>query len=214
VSALIFADRPARSIAVHAIDRTTIIARTGQTELDLPNQRVGVSRIALVNRLIVRIVSVIERIIPVGTVVPVVWIRIVKERISKIVKEEKPILEVAMAETIAAKATAVKAAAKGAATKTTVTEAGATKAASTTEPAVTATTAARHHVRACKSANCNDNCNKFFVVHFVNSTSATRFLFHLLLRESLVDRISSLQKLARRAQREITFWEYNSANSV
>src|SRR5213592_1805768 len=76
-----------------------IIACTSQTALDLPNQRVGVSRPAWVTWLIVRIVSVIVivRIIAVG-IVPVVWIRIVKERTSKIAKEEESIVEVAMVE--------------------------------------------------------------------------------------------------------------------
>src|SRR5438552_12780544 len=46
----------------------------------------------------VRIVSVIVRIIAVW-IVPVVWIRIVKERTSKIAKEEERIIEVAMVET-------------------------------------------------------------------------------------------------------------------
>ncbi len=74
-----------------------IIACTSQTALDLPNQRVGVSRTASITWLIVRIVSVIVRIITVW-IVPVVWIRIVKERVSKIAKEEESIVEVAMVE--------------------------------------------------------------------------------------------------------------------
>src|SRR5438128_6588873 len=75
-----------------------IIAGTSQTALDLPNQRVRVSRPASITWLIVRIVSVIVRIIAVW-IVPVVWIRIVKERTSKIAKEEERIIEVAMVET-------------------------------------------------------------------------------------------------------------------
>src|ERR1700736_6243020 len=143
VNALIFADRSPRCSATHAINRTMVIAFPSETELDLPNQSAGVNRPAWVNRLIVRIVrtvSVIVRIIAVG-IVPIVWIRIVKERVPEIVKEKSPV-EVAMAESISAKATAVKAAAK-----TATIEATATKAASSTEAAATTTaTAARHHV--------------------------------------------------------------------
>jgi|SRR5438876_6158642 len=149
VSALIFADRSPCSASAYAIDRPMIISCTSQTELDLPNQRVGISRTALVNRLIGRVISVVIRIIV---------IRVVKERMPKIAKEEEPIVEASMVEPIAAKATAkaatVKtastggaAAVKAAATKPAVkpsssTEAAATKAAPVTTPA----TAVRHHV--------------------------------------------------------------------
>src|SRR5437016_14631635 len=100
-----------------------IVACPSQTELDLSNQRVAVCGTALVTWLIVRIVSVIVRIIAVG-IVPVVWIRIVKERVPKIAKKEEPIVEVAMAEPItseaaAAKTITVKATAKATAVKTT-----------------------------------------------------------------------------------------------
>jgi len=114
-----------------------IVASSSETELDFANYRVGISSATLVNRFIVRVVSVTVRIIAIG---------IVRERVPKIAKEEEPIVEVPMAEPIAAKATT---------TKTTTVKAtakAATKAAdaeaATAEPAVTAatTTAARHHV--------------------------------------------------------------------
>src|SRR5260370_42609258 len=100
-----------------------IIPCTSQTELDSPDQRVGISAAALVNRLMVRTVSVTVRIIAIG-IVPVVWIGIVKERVPEIAKEDEPIVEVAMVEPIAAKATITKATA----TKLTATKATAVKA--------------------------------------------------------------------------------------
>ena len=46
---------PSSFRSAHAIDRTMVVASTSQTELNLPNQQVGVSGAALVNRFIVRI---------------------------------------------------------------------------------------------------------------------------------------------------------------
>jgi hypothetical protein len=165
VCALVLTDRRPRCIATYTIDRAMIIACTSQTELDLPNQRVSVSSAALVNRWIVRIVSVIVRII--SGIVSVIRIGIVKEGVKKIVKEDKAIVEVAMVEPMAAKATAKSAITKATAKAATVkaactegaaavkpaaskpaakasssTEAAATKAAPVTAPA----TAVRHHV--------------------------------------------------------------------
>jgi hypothetical protein len=123
-------------------------------------------------------IRIIARIIAIG-IVPVVWIGIVKERVPKITKEEKPIVEAAIVEPTAAKATIMKAAAtkatavkgtvKPATAKATV-KAAATKATASAEAAaVTATTTAamRRHVRARKNTNCKSNChcNKFFVIH-------------------------------------------------
>jgi len=90
-------------------DRTIIIVSTSQTELNSPDQRVGISAAALLNRFIhasptaakttatkavatKAAVSVTIRIIAVG-IVPVIWIGIVKERVPKITKEEEPIVE-------------------------------------------------------------------------------------------------------------------------
>jgi len=100
-------------------------------------------------------ISVAIRIISVGRVtvriVAVVWVGRIEERISKVVNEEEPIVEVVMMESItvksaeftATKATAVKAGV--------VKTAGTVKAATSTEAAVAtateaAATAVRHHV--------------------------------------------------------------------
>jgi hypothetical protein len=152
-----------------------IVASSSETELDFANHRAGISSAALVNRFIVRVVSVTVRIIAVG-IVPVVRVGIIKERIPKIAKEEGPIVEVSAAEPItaktmvaktitvkatakatAAKTTTVKGTAKASTSKTTTgkastsktatTEAAAVKA-SSTEAAATMTTTAdamRHH---------------------------------------------------------------------
>ncbi len=165
VSVLITADCPPRLASAHAINRSMIVASSSETELDFANHRVGISSAALVNRFIVRVVSVIVRIIAVG-IVPVVRVGIIKERIPKIAKEEGPIVEVPAAEPItaktmvaktitvkatakatAAKTTTVKGTAKASTSKTATTEAAAVKA-SSTEAAATMTTTAdamRHH---------------------------------------------------------------------
>ena len=108
-------------------------------------------------------ISVAIRIISVGIVtvriVAVVWVGRIEERISKVVNEEEPIVEVVMMESItvksaeftATKATAVKATAVKAAvvkTATTMKAATSTEAAVATATAATeaAATAVRHHV--------------------------------------------------------------------
>lgn len=108
-------------------------------------------------------ISVAIRIIAVGIVtvriVAVVWVGRIEERISKVIKEEDPILEVVMTEWITMKTaefTATKAAVlKAAVVKTATTmKSAAVKAATSTETAVAtatasteaATTAVRHHV--------------------------------------------------------------------
>ena len=162
VSVLITADCPPRFASAHAINRAMIVASSSETELDFANHRAGISSAALVNRFIVRVVSVTVRIIAVG-IVPVVWIGTVKERVPKIVKEEEPVVEVSMAESIApeaaaAKATSVKTTAKATSAKTTTgetavktaaIEATAAKAPSSSTEAAAVTTATptvRHHV--------------------------------------------------------------------
>src|SRR5437899_770896 len=140
MGALILTDRPSRCIATHAIDRAMIIPCTSEAELDLPNQRVVISSTVLVNRFSVGIVPVTVRIISVG-IVSVIRIGIVKERVSKIAKENKSVIEVAMAEPIAAKAAtaktmAVKAAAKPSTAKSASTEAAASAKSTATEATV------------------------------------------------------------------------------
>src|SRR4029077_11355244 len=68
VSVLICPDGPPRFASAHAIDRTVIVASSSETELDFANYRVGISSAALVNRFIVRVVSVTVRIIAIGIV--------------------------------------------------------------------------------------------------------------------------------------------------
>jgi hypothetical protein len=260
VSVLICPDRPPRFASAHAIDRAMIVACPSQTELDLSNQRVAVCGTALVTWLIVRIVSVTVRIIAIG-IVSVVWVRIVKERVPKIAKEEEPVIEVSMAEPItaktmvaktitvkaaakasatkasaakasAAKATTVKAAAKTSAGKTTSktapTKAAAAKATAvkaTVKPATakaaaaTEAAAVRRHVRACKSTNCESNChcNKFFVIHIRLSICLVQparpgSYSTPSNKKGLVDRTPSRD--LRGTPCEITFLEYNFANSV
>jgi CRISPR/Cas system type I-B associated protein Csh2 (Cas7 group RAMP superfamily) len=95
-------------------------------------------------------ISVAIRIIPVGIVtvriVAVVWVGRIEERISKVVKEEDPIVEAVMMELITMKTaefTATKAAVVKAATTM---KAAAVKASTSTETAVATATAVRHHV--------------------------------------------------------------------
>jgi len=73
-----------------------IVASSSETELDFANYRVGISSATLVNRFIVRVVSVTVRIIAIG-IVSVVRVGIIRERVPKIAKEEEPIVEVPMA---------------------------------------------------------------------------------------------------------------------
>jgi hypothetical protein len=146
-----------------------IVASSSETKLDFANHRVGISHPAFVNRFIVRVVSVtiriITRIIAIR-IVPVVWIGVVIQRVTKITKEEKPIVEAAIVEPTAAKATSAKAiitkassvkttakaptskasTSKTSTSKTTATEAAAVKASSTEAAATMTTTAPRHHV--------------------------------------------------------------------
>ena len=103
VCVLVLTDRPSRCVATHAIDGAMIITCPGQADLDLTDQRIGISRPALVNRLIVRIESVTIGVISVR-IVSVIWIRIVEERVPKI-PEENEVVEVTMTEPIAAEAT-------------------------------------------------------------------------------------------------------------
>src|SRR5438105_6290994 len=107
-------------------------------------------------------ISVAIRIISVGIVTvriaAVVWVGRIEERISKVVNEEEPIVEVVMMESITVKSaefTATKATAvKATAVKATAVKAAVVKTATTTEAAVATATAAteaaatavRHHV--------------------------------------------------------------------
>ena len=95
MSALIVTDSSPRSITAHAIDNAVIVACASQADLDLFNQGAGLSGAGLVNRLIVRIVSVLVGI------VSVIRIGIVIERVPKIPKENKPIVETATVVAIA-----------------------------------------------------------------------------------------------------------------
>src|SRR5690349_11442386 len=95
-------------------------------------------------------ISVAIRIIAVGIVtvriVAVVWVRRIEERISKVVKEEDPIVEAVMTELITMK-TAEFTATKAPAAKAAVVKAATTmKANTSTETAVATATAVRHHV--------------------------------------------------------------------
>ena len=101
-------------------------------------------------------ISVAIRIIAVGIVtvriVAVVWVGRIEERISKVVKEEDPIVEAVMMELITMK-TAEFTATKAPATKAAVVKAATTmkaattvKASASTETAVATATAVRHHV--------------------------------------------------------------------
>src|SRR5690349_15349122 len=122
-------------------------------------------------------ISVAIRIIAVGIVtvriVAVVWVGRIEERISKVVKEEDPIVEAVMMELITMKTaefTATKAAVVKAATTmkaaTTVKASASTETAVATATTEAAATAVRHHVRACKSpkGKRNCHCNKFLEV--------------------------------------------------
>jgi hypothetical protein len=132
----------------------------------------------------------------------------------------------------AAKATTVKAAAKTSAGKTTSktapTKAAAAKATAvkaTVKPATakaaaaTEAAAVRRHVRACKSTNCESNChcNKFFVIHIRLSICLVQparpgSYSTPSNKKGLVDRTPSRD--LRGTPCEITFLEYNFANSV
>src|SRR5438445_5359661 len=77
---------------------------------------VGKAAVSVTIRIIARIIAI--------EIVPVVWIGIVKEMVTKITKEEEPIVEAAIVEPTAAKATSAKAittkaAAKASSVKTT-----------------------------------------------------------------------------------------------
>ena len=90
-------------------------------------------------------ISVAIRIIAVGIVavriVAVVWVGRIEERISKVVKEEDPIVEAVMMELITMKT------AEFTATKAAIVKAATTmKASTSTETAEAAATAVRHHV--------------------------------------------------------------------
>ena len=90
-----------------SIDPAPVITCTRQTELDFGNRGTPAHGDALVNGLVVRIVSIAVRIISVG-IIPVRVIAVgiisivvgIKERITKITKENE-FIEVAMAEPIA-----------------------------------------------------------------------------------------------------------------
>jgi hypothetical protein len=131
-----------------------IISRTSQPDLDFSDYRISS---ALVTGLIVRIVSVNVGVISVR-IVSVIWIRIVKEWVSKI-PEESDVVEATMTEpitskvTVATKTATVKVtpvtAAKSATVKATA-KSTAAKAGSTGADAITGKSSAavslRHHV--------------------------------------------------------------------
>jgi len=128
-----------------------IISRTSQPDLDSSDYRISS---ALVTGLIVRIVSVNVGVISVR-IVSVIWIRIVKEWVSKI-PEESDVVEATMTEPITSKVTVaaktatvkvtpVKAAAKSATVKATAAKAGSTGADAITGKS-SATVSLRHHV--------------------------------------------------------------------
>ena len=174
-----------------------IISRTSQVDLDFSDYRISS---ALVTGLIVGIVSVNVGVMSVR-IISVIWIRIVKEWVTKIA-EENDVVEATMTEPITAKVTVatkaatvkvtpIKAAAKSATVKSTAEPAtveataklaAAAKAGSTGAGAITGKSSAavslRQCVRGCKNANRETNCDGSNVLVVHNVPVSLHFSFH------------------------------------